>query len=85
VTLITACGYEATALETARSFRESAYRKGQPIGIPKIGAMDCTMVAAAPVLPPGYVVGASRIADRRVILAGYRLADVLTRVSQNFD
>ena len=42
--------------------------------------MDCTMVAAAPVFPAGYVASASRIADRRMILAGYRLADLLTRV-----
>jgi hypothetical protein len=45
-----------------------------------IAYQDCTMVAAAPVLPPGYVVSASRIADRRMILAGYRLTDLLTRV-----
>jgi len=38
------------------------------------------MVAAAPVLPVGYVVSASRIVDRRIILAGHRLADLLTRV-----
>jgi hypothetical protein len=60
-----------------------AYRNGGRIGIPKAGAMDCAMVTAAPVLPVGYVVSASRIADRRVILAGYRLADVLTRVVGN--
>ena len=36
------------------------------------------MVAAAPVLPMGYVVSASRIADRRMILAGYRLSDLLS-------
>jgi hypothetical protein len=46
--------------------------------------MDCTMVAAAPVLPVGYVVSASRIADRRMVLAGYRLTDLLTRDLQNF-
>jgi hypothetical protein len=40
--------------------------------------MDCTMVAAAPVLPTGYVVNASRIADRRIMLAGYRLAHLFT-------
>jgi len=57
-----------------------AYRNGERIGIPKAGSMDCTMVAAAPVLPVGYVVSASRIADRRIVLAGYRLADLLTRV-----
>jgi hypothetical protein len=45
--------------------------------------MDCTMVTAAPVLPVGYVVSASRIADRRMILAGYRLADLLTWVVRN--
>jgi hypothetical protein len=47
------------------------------------GSMDCTMVAAAPVLPVGYVVSASRIGDRRMILAGYRLADLLTRLVGN--
>jgi hypothetical protein len=45
--------------------------------------MDCAMVAAAPVLPAGYVVSASRIADRRVILSGYRLADLLRRLLGN--
>jgi hypothetical protein len=42
--------------------------------------MDCAIVAAAPVLPAGYVAIASRIANRIVILAGYRLADLLTRL-----
>jgi hypothetical protein len=46
-------------------------------------AEDCTTAEAAPVLPVGYVVSASRIADRRMILAGYRLADLLTRLTQN--
>jgi hypothetical protein len=41
------------------------------------------MIAAVPMLPAGYVVGASRIADRRMILAGYRLADMLTRIVGN--
>ena len=40
-----------------------------------------TTVAATPVLPVGYVAIARRIADRRMILAGYRLADVLARVA----
>ena len=38
--------------------------------------MDCAMVAAAPVIPAGYIAIAKRIADRRMILAGYRLADI---------
>jgi hypothetical protein len=32
----------------------------------------------------GYVAIARRMADRRIVLAGCRLADLLTRVSQNF-
>jgi len=31
----------------------------------------------------GYVLNASRIADRRMVLAGYRLADLLIRLGQN--
>ena len=42
--------------------------------------MDCMMVVAALVLPAGYVASASRIADRRMVLTGYRLADLLKRV-----
>jgi hypothetical protein len=57
-----------------------AYRNGEVIGSPRGGNKECTTVAAAPVLPGGYVVSARRISDRRMILAGYRLADLLTRV-----
>jgi hypothetical protein len=59
-----------------------AYRNGGLTGSPRAGAMDCTTVAAAPVLPVGYVVSARRIADRRMILAGYRLADLLIQLTQ---
>jgi hypothetical protein len=45
--------------------------------------MDCAMIAVPPVLPAGYIVSASRIADRRMILAGSRLADLLKRVVGN--
>jgi hypothetical protein len=45
--------------------------------------MDWAIVEAAPVLPAGYVVSASRIADGRMVLAGYRLADLLTRVASS--
>ena len=34
-------------------------------------------------LPVGYVVSASRIADRRMILEGYGLADLLMRVHRS--
>jgi hypothetical protein len=62
-----------------------AYRNGERIGIPKDGNKDCGDVQAAPVLPVGYVHSASWIADRRVTLAGYRLADLLKRVAKVFD
>src|SRR4030095_11963980 len=72
--------FESWAKESFEIATKIAYRNGAHIGIPKGGNKDCAMVAtAAPVLPVGYVVNASRIADRRMILAGYRLADLLTR------
>ena len=52
-----------------------AYRNGVRFGTPRSGNADCAIVAAAPVLPAGYVVSARRIADRRMILPAYRLAD----------
>jgi S1/P1 Nuclease len=70
--------FESWAKESYEIAAKITY--GGRIGIPKGGAMDCTMVAAAPVLPPGYVVSASRIARRRMILVGYRLADLLQRL-----
>jgi S1/P1 Nuclease len=73
--------FESWSKESYEIATKIAYRNGGRIGSPKGGAMDCTMVAAAPVLPVGYVVSARRIADRRMILAGYRLADVLRVLS----
>jgi hypothetical protein len=68
--------FESWAKESFEIATKIAYRNDGRIGIPR-GAMDCTTVAAAPVLPVGYVVNASRIGDRRMVLAGYRLADLL--------
>jgi hypothetical protein len=72
-------------MESFEIATEFAYRNGEQIGIPKGGAMDCMIVSAASVLSAGYVVSASRIADRQIILAGYRLADLLKRVAQKLD
>jgi hypothetical protein len=59
-----------------------AYRNGAPIGIPRV---ETRMHDGkrAPVLPVGYVVNASRIAGRRIMLAGYRLVDLFMRLTQN--
>jgi len=72
--------FESWAKESYEIATKFAYRNGRLNGSPRAGNRDCTTVEAAPVLPVGYVVSASRIADRRMILAGYRLADLLTRV-----
>jgi hypothetical protein len=80
LTELTSTDFEAWANESFEIATKIAYRDGGRIGTPKAGAMDCAMMAAAPVLPVGYVVSASRIADRRMILAGYRLADLLMRL-----
>ena len=80
LTELESTSFESWAKESFDIATKIAYRNGGRVGIPKGGNMDCTIVAAAPVLPAGYVVNASRIADRRMILAGYRLADLLTRV-----
>ena len=74
--------FESWAKESFEIATKIAYRNGGPIGSPRGANSDCAMVAAAPVVPVGYVVSANRIADRRMILAGYRLAD-LTRVVDN--
>jgi len=75
--------FESWAKESFEIATKVAYRNGGRIGAPRSGNADCTMVAAAPVFPAGYVVSARRIADRRMILAGYRLADLLRRVPGN--
>jgi S1/P1 Nuclease len=48
--------FESWARESFEIATKIAYRNGGRIGIPKGEKLDCTMVAAAPVLPVGYVV-----------------------------
>jgi S1/P1 Nuclease len=84
VTELASTSFGSWAKESYEIATKFAYRNDGRIGIPKGGNMDCTMmVAAAPVLLAGYVSSASRIANRRMILAGYRVADLLIRVTQN--
>jgi hypothetical protein len=75
--------FESWAKESYEIAAKIAYRNDGRIGIPKAGAMDCTMIAAAPMLPAGYVVSASRIVDRRIVLAGSRFAELLRRLTKN--
>src|SRR5215475_4472193 len=85
LTELASTDFESWAKESYEIATKIAYRNKGRIGMPKSGATGCAMVAAAPVLPAGYVASASRIADRRIILAGYRLAELLIRVAQNLD
>ena len=81
LTELASIDFESWVKENFEIAAKIAYLNGGRIGIPKGGNIDCAMVAAAPVLPVGYVTSASRIADRRMILGGYRLADLVTRLS----
>jgi len=83
LTELASTDFESWAKESFEIATKIAYRNGGLIGISRGENMDCAMVAAAPVLSVGYVVSARRIADRRIILAGYRLADLLTWVVGN--
>jgi hypothetical protein len=80
--------FESWAKESFEIATKIAYRNDGRIGSPKGANMDCAMIAAAPVLPVGYVVSARRIADRRMMLAGYRLADFAdtgySKLKENF-
>src|SRR5215813_982379 len=85
LTELASTGFEPWAKESYEIATKIAYLNGRLVGAPRDGNKDCQTVATAPVLPKGYVVNASRIADRRLILTAYRLADLLKRVTQNFD
>jgi hypothetical protein len=60
-----------------------AYQNGRVPGTPKGDRKECSEVVGAKVLPIGYARVAGRIADRRMLLASYRLADLLKRVAAN--
>jgi hypothetical protein len=62
LTELASTSFESWAKESYEIATKIAYRNRQQIGSPKGTNMDCTMVAAAPVLP-GYVAIARRIAD----------------------
>lgn len=83
LTELASTDFELWAKESFEIATKIAYRNGGLIGSPRDGNKDCSTVAAAPVLHAGYVSSAGRIADRRMILAGYRLADLLMRIAQN--
>jgi S1/P1 nuclease len=74
---------EAWAKESFEIATKIAYQNGAFRGMPKGQRKDCREVTDAAVLPNGYANIARKIADRRMMLAGYRLADLLQRISAN--
>jgi hypothetical protein len=72
--------YESWAKESFEIAIKFAYLNGILRSRPKSGNGSCATVADAPVLPAWYVANARRISDRRMILSGYRLAELLPRL-----
>jgi S1/P1 Nuclease len=70
---------EAWAKESFEIAQKVAYQNGALRGTPKGQHKDCREVPDVPVLPDSYLKMARQIADRRMMLAGYRLADLLQR------
>jgi hypothetical protein len=83
LTELTSAEPEAWAKESFEIASKIAYQNGALRGTPKEKRRDCREVTDAAVLPNGYVTIARKIADRRMMLAEYRLADLLQRISAN--
>ena len=72
---------ETWAKESFDIATKIAYQNGALRGTRKGRRRGCREATDAVVLPNGYAGIARKIADRRMMLAGYRLADVLQRIS----
>src|SRR5262249_43219279 len=81
LTELTATDREIWAKESFEIATKIAYQNGTFRGTPKGTRRDCREVTDAVLLPNGYMAIATKIADRRMMLAGYRLADLLQRIS----
>ena len=74
---------EAWAKQSFEIATNIAYLNGKLRGTPKGQRKDCREVTDAAVLPVSYIQIARKIADRRMALSGYRLVDLLQRISAN--
>jgi len=75
---------DAWAKESFKIATKIAYQNGALHGTPKAKRRDCREVTdAAVVLRNGYPALARKIAHRRMMLAGYHLADLLSRSQPN--
>ena len=67
--------FEGWGQESFELARHVAYLDGKPLGSP-------TRDDSTPAVPDGYNARAKDVAERRIVLAGYRLASVLHGVSR---
>ena len=74
---------DAWAKESFEIATKIAYQNGALHGTPKAKRKDCREVTDAAVVPNGYAAIARKIAHRRMMLAGYHLADLLSRSQPN--
>ena len=77
LTELASSGFESWAKESFEIATKIAYQNGAQVGTPKNGAKTCGDLAEVKLLPSGYARIAGRIAARRIVLAGFRLADLL--------
>ena len=68
---------KAWAMESYELAKKTVYLNGRLQGAPKGRYRDCSEMSQAAVLPAGYVAKAKEVAERRITLAGYRLANLL--------
>jgi hypothetical protein len=83
LTELSTTDFEGWAKEGFQGAIAVAYQGGTLTGAPKHHNQDCRDVAGAPALTLGYIATARRVADRRVVLTGYRLADLVRQVLSN--
>lgn len=69
--------FETWIRESAEQATAVAYRNGLFRGSPKGHADECSDLGVATILPTGYLQAAKHVAYRRMVIAGYRLADFL--------
>jgi len=80
LTEIAETDFESRAKESFQIAIEITYQNGTLVGTPMGEYPNYRGVVDAKVVPNGYARVAMRIADRRMMLAGFRLADLLKRL-----
>jgi len=83
LTELAAANPEIWAEESFDIATKIGYQNGAFRGTPKGQRKECREVTDAAVLPAGYAAISRKIANRRMMLSGYRLAIFLQRIATN--